>query len=179
MGRKRPVWDVFQKAGTPEEDTAFAFALPIIGRTDWYGIVATELDSTPVANGVDDHVIFDFVAHRSEAKRENTASLDLKRVMIDAGWLANGLQQHPNPNGTSVALWKLSLPDSTTGRPVLTFSAFLNNKNGNGASFEVKVNGESQWSRKLAPNARERGEIDLSRYAGGEVTGRLRSRCPR
>jgi hypothetical protein len=53
---------------------------------------------------------------------------------------------------------------------VLTFSAFLNNKNGNGASFEVKVNGESQWSRKLAPNARERGEIDLSRYAGGEVT---------
>jgi hypothetical protein len=39
MGRKRAIWDVFQKAGTKDEEAAFAFALPIVGRTDWSNVV--------------------------------------------------------------------------------------------------------------------------------------------
>ena len=33
--RKRKMYDVFQAAGTPREDAAFAFALPIIGAATW------------------------------------------------------------------------------------------------------------------------------------------------
>ena len=40
MGRQRLLWSVFQKAGTSEEDAAFAFALPIVGRENWTGVVA-------------------------------------------------------------------------------------------------------------------------------------------
>jgi hypothetical protein len=170
MGRKRPIWDVFQKAGTPEEDAASAFALPIIGRADWTNIIAQKLDASPIANGATDHIIYDFVAHRGQARRENTAGLDLKRVMIDAGWLANGLQQHPKPAGASIVTWQVSLPTSSSSKPVLTFSALLNHKKSTGASFEVKVNGESQWHRKLAAEARESAELDLSKFAGGEVS---------
>jgi Family of unknown function (DUF5722) len=47
IGRKRKIWDAFQKVGTPDEDTAFAFALPIVGRSDWSHIVATKLDEPP------------------------------------------------------------------------------------------------------------------------------------
>ncbi len=32
---KKPAWYVYQKAGTPAEDSAFAFALPMIGVTHW------------------------------------------------------------------------------------------------------------------------------------------------
>ncbi len=33
--QKKTSWSVYQKAGTPSEDSAFAFALPIIGVTNW------------------------------------------------------------------------------------------------------------------------------------------------
>ena len=40
IGRARKIWEVVQKAGTPEEDAAFAFALPLIGRKDWRDVIA-------------------------------------------------------------------------------------------------------------------------------------------
>ncbi len=39
MGHRRPIWEVFEKAETPGEDEAFAFSLPIVGRTDWKNLV--------------------------------------------------------------------------------------------------------------------------------------------
>lgn len=33
--RKRPLYDVFRAADTPDWETAFRFALPLVGRTDW------------------------------------------------------------------------------------------------------------------------------------------------
>jgi hypothetical protein len=170
MGTRRKIWDVFQKAGTPEEDAAFAFALPMIGRNDWINVVASNLEPPRMIDRAGEDIIYDFVAHRAKATRENTASLEFKRVMKDAGWLANGLQQHPNAKGASVIWWKLPLPKNGDGHLVLTFSALLNNQNGSGASFEVKLNGQSKWSHKLMPTASETGEIDLSNYSGSEIT---------
>ena len=40
LARKRLIWETFERAGTPEEDAAFRFALPLIGRTDWSALVA-------------------------------------------------------------------------------------------------------------------------------------------
>ena len=38
IGRPRKIWEVMQKAGTAGEDDAFAFALPMVGRTSWENI---------------------------------------------------------------------------------------------------------------------------------------------
>ena len=38
MGTK-PVWDVYRALGTPEEERACAFALPVIGLTDWEAVI--------------------------------------------------------------------------------------------------------------------------------------------
>jgi len=40
IGRARKIW-VVQKPGTPEEDSASAFALPVIGRKNWSDVIAT------------------------------------------------------------------------------------------------------------------------------------------
>ncbi|MCB1209008.1 MAG: hypothetical protein KDK97_06760 [Verrucomicrobiales bacterium] len=34
-GKKRPIWELFRKAGTPEWDAAAVFALPIVGLKSW------------------------------------------------------------------------------------------------------------------------------------------------
>ena len=47
MGRPRKIWEVLQKAGTADEDAAFAFALPILGRTDWSNVVSARIDRPP------------------------------------------------------------------------------------------------------------------------------------
>ncbi|HET6406512.1 MAG TPA: hypothetical protein VFG14_01425, partial [Chthoniobacteraceae bacterium] len=39
-----------------------------------------------------------------------------------------------------------------------------------GASFEVKLDGESRWNRSLKGGATEPVEIDLSDFAGRDVT---------
>lgn len=52
--KRKPAWYVYQKAGTPSEDSAFAFALPIIGVTDWSQIFIPLKEEAPPVK-----VIFD------------------------------------------------------------------------------------------------------------------------
>ncbi|MEI7774828.1 MAG: DUF5722 domain-containing protein, partial [Verrucomicrobiota bacterium] len=42
IGKKRAIWSVFKSAGTEQEDSAFAFALPIVGRVDWNNVVSSQ-----------------------------------------------------------------------------------------------------------------------------------------
>ena len=166
MGRKRLLWEVFQKAGTPDEDAAFAFALPIVGRKDWSQLVAAQLDTTPAPPGrADADVVFDFVAHRRAAQVENTLALEFKRVMRDAGWMATALQQHPNTRGLSRATWRVAVP----AKCVLRFTALLNHAESRGAGFAVKIDGATVFEKKLAGKESERAEIDLAPWAGKEA----------
>ena len=168
MGAKRIIWDTFRKAGTPEEDAAFAFALPVVGRKDWSNIVAMKLDNSPAApDRVTTGVLFDFVANRRAAQLENTMAFEFKRVLRDAGWMATALQQHPNPHGLSRATWRVAVP---AGKPcVLRFTALLNHAESKGAGFSVKIDGRSVFDKKLAGKESERAEIDLAPWTGKEV----------
>ena len=168
MGAKRIIWDTFQKAGTPGEDAAFAFALPIVGRKDWSNIVATQLDNSPAApDRVTTGVLYDFVANRRAAQVENTLAFEFKRVLRDAGWMATALQQHPNQHGISRATWRVAVP---AGQPcVLRFTALLNHAESKGAGFAVKIDGRTVFDKKLAGKESERAEIDLAPWAGKEA----------
>ncbi len=44
MGRARRIWEVVRQAGTPQEDVAFAFALPVVGRSNWQRVVTPPAD---------------------------------------------------------------------------------------------------------------------------------------
>ena len=168
MGRPRKIWDVARAAGTAGEDAAFAFALPIVGRKDWSGIVATRLDTTPVPpDRMSAGIVFDFVAQRSAAQLENTLAFEHKRVPLDAGWAAGAIQQHPNPRGVSRATWRVAVP---AGQPcVLRFTALLNHAESKGAGFAVKIDGQTVFDKKLAGKETARAEIDLAPWAGKEA----------
>ena len=168
MGAKRIIWDTFQKAGTPGEDAAFTFALPIVGRKDWSNIVATQLDNSPAApDRVIIGVLYDFVANRRAAQVENTLAFEFKRVLRDAGWMATALQQHPNQHGLSRATWRIAVP---AGKPcALRFTALLNHAESHGAGFAVKIDGQTVFDKKLAGKESERAEIDLAPWAGKEA----------
>ena len=168
MGAKRIIWDTFQKAGTPGEDAAFAFALPIVGRKDWSNLIATQLDNSPAPpDRVTAGVIFDFVAQRRAAQVENTMALEFRRILRDAGWMATALQQHPNAHGLSRATWRVTVPAGK--RCALRFTALLNHAESKGAGFAVKIDGRSVFDKKLAGMESERVEIDLASWAGKEV----------
>ncbi len=163
MGRARKIWDVVRQAGTAEEDAAFAFALPIVGREDWSHPVSTEMDRSPP-----DRVAFDFVARRGDAQLENTLAFEHKRIPRDAGLTAAAIQQHPNPRGLSRATWRVAVPAE---KPcILRFTALLNHAESKGAGFAVKIDGQTVFDKKLAGQASERAEIDLAPWAGKEVT---------
>ena len=168
LGRKRLIWDVFQKAGTPEEDAAFAFALPIVGRKNWSNIVATQLDNSPASPArVTTGVIYDFVANRRAAKVDNTLALEFKRVLCDASWMATALQQHPNPHGLSRATWRVAVPAEKLC--VLRYTALLNHAESQGAGFAVKIDGQTVFDKKVTANESERAAIDLAPWAGREA----------
>jgi hypothetical protein len=165
MGARRRIWDVFHDAGTAREDAAFAFALPIVGRTDWNNVVATSLDTSPMPGELlSGNVVFDFVARRRAATVRDTLAFELKHIVRDAGWLAQAIQQHPKSNIISSADWEVSLP---AGKALaLVFTALLNNKESTGATFAVQIDGQEKWHRSLKGGESEATTIDLSSLAG-------------
>jgi hypothetical protein len=169
IGRARQIWGVMQKAGTPEEDAAFAFALPLIGRQDWSNVIG-EVDLTPAPVEPAVNVAYDFVAKRKEAQLENTLAFELRHIAREHGLPAPALQQHPNPKGVSVATWRVAIPAQAEGqKAALTFQALLNHAESHGAGFAVKIDGELVWQKKLAAKESAPADLDLARWAGREV----------
>ena len=168
LGRARKIWDTVRAAGTPEEDAACAFALPVVGRKDWSDITAARLDTTPVSpDRMSAGMVFDFTANRRAAQLENTLAFEFKHVPRDGGSMATALQQHPNPHGLSRATWRVAVP---AGQPcVLRFTALLNNAESKGAGFAVKIDGQTVFDKKLAGKESARAEIDLAPWAGKEA----------
>ena len=169
MGRTRKIWDVMRQAGTPEEDAAFAFALPVVGRKDWSDIVAARLDTTPVPpDRMSAGIVFDFVANRRAAQLENTLAFEHKQIPREADSPATAIQQHPNPRGLSRATWRVAVP---AGQPcVLRFTALLNHAESRGAGFAVRIDGQTVFDKKLGGKESARAEIDLTPWAGKDAT---------
>jgi hypothetical protein len=169
IGRARKIWDVLQKAGTPEEDAAFAFALPIIGRKDWKNLIG-EVDTKPAPPEPTVNVVFDFVAKRREVQLENTLALEVRHIARDRGLPVASLQQHPNQKGISRATWRLTVPAKSAAlTPALTFQALLNHAESRGAAFAVKIDNDVVWQKQLAATESAPANLDLAKWAGREV----------
>jgi hypothetical protein len=170
IGRARKIWDVVQKAGTPEEDAAFAFALPIIGRKDWSDIVATKFDPPRPVQREPGQLVFDFVAQRGKAQPDNVQAVELRRIGPPDEVQQEALQQHPKPKGRGLLTYRVALPAADARRCLLVFDALLNNAKSNGAAFAVEIDGREVFARQLRGAERVPAEIDLADFRGREVS---------
>ena len=170
VGRARKLWGVVQKAGTPEEDAAFAFALPIVGRKDWSDVVATTFDPPRAVKRETGHVVFDFVEQRSNAQQENVQSVGLRRIGPPDEVPEDALQQHPKPKGRALLTYRVAIPAADAKRCLLTFDALLNNEKSNGAAFAIDIDGREVFVRQLKGAERVPAEIDLADFRGREVS---------
>lgn len=170
IGRARKIWGVVQKAGTPEEDAAFAFALPIVGRKDWSNVVATKFDPPRAVQRETGHVVFDFVAQRAKAQQENVQSVELRRIGPPDEVQQEALQEHPKPKGRALLTYRVAIPATDAKRCLLTFDALLNNAKSNGAAFAVEIDGREVFARQLKGAERVPAEIALADFRGREVS---------
>ena len=170
IGRTRKIWEVMQKAGTPEEDAAFAFALPIIGRENWNAVLAAKLDPPRPAHRETGRVVFDFIAQQKTAVAENVASVELRRIGPPDEVPQPALQEHPKPQGVGRLTYRVTIPAAPAGqRCLLVFDALLNHAQSKGAGFAVAVDGREVFARQLVGNERVPAEIDLAPWAAREV----------
>jgi len=170
IGRARKIWGVVQKAGTPEEEAAFAFALPIVGRKDWSDVVATKFDPPRAVKRETGHVVFDFVAQRAKAQQENVQSVELRRIGPPDEVQQEALQEHPKPKGRALLTYRVAIPAADAKRCLLTFDALLNNPKSNGAAFAIEIDGSEVFARQLKGAERVPAEIDLAGFRGREVS---------
>ena len=170
IGRARKIWDVVQKAGTPEEDAAFAFALPVIGRKDWNAVVATKFDPPRPASRKPGRVVFDFVAQRGKAQQENVQAVELRRIGPPDEVQQAALQQHPKPREPGRLTYRVAIPAADAQRCLLVFDVLLNNPKSSGAGFAVEIDGRAVFARNLSGGERVPAEIDLADYRGREVS---------
>jgi len=178
-GEKKFIWGVYKAAGGPGWEAAFAFALPIIGIDSWDEALPNyEIDTRPAPEVSEDALVYDFVAHLSDAKREGfelDASLRVEMVVRAAGWLAKALFHHPPVEGVSDATFGVPLPKPGGGRRLLMrFDTMFGAATANGARFAVLVNAEELWHTVQTEEAMVPHKIDLTKWAGQAVEITLR-----
>lgn len=169
VGRARKLWEVMQKAGTAEEDEAFAFALPLVGRSDWSNVVATQFEPPRPAVREPGRVVFDFVRQRDEAQRDNVQAVEFRRIGPPDVVQERALLEHPKPKGPGRLTWRVRIPEADAQRCLLVFDALLDHPRSRGAGFVVEIDGKEVFSRELGGGERVPAAIDLAAWRGREV----------
>jgi hypothetical protein len=170
IGKKRAIWSVFQSAGTAQEDSAFAFALPIVGRADWNDLISSKFEAPRTPFHESDKVIYDFVQARDSALKENVQNVARKMVGPEDEIQRPGLLQHPMPKGLGRLSFKVEVPSEKEGDGLLLFEAFLNHEKSTGAGFAVEVDGKEVFARSLKAAEKVPAEISLKAWRGQKVT---------
>lgn len=169
VGRKRKIWEVVRGAGTSEEDAVFAFALPIVGRTDWKNVVRSEFDPPRDLKPTAAKVIYDFALHLKKARAENVQAIEKQKIGPPDEVQETGILEHPKARGRGLLSFTVEIPahgPNDKEYPVLKFDALLNNKNSFGAGFYVSISGCDVFSRVLRGAERVPQLIDLRRWQG-------------
>jgi len=170
MGKKRAIWSVFKSAGTEQEDSAFAFALPIVGRADWNNVISSTFEPPRTPYHEPDNVIYDFVQERDSALKENVQTVVRKMVGPEDEIQRPGLLQHPMPKGLGRLSFKVEIPSEREGDCVLLFEALLNHEKSTGAGFALEVDGKEVFTKSLKAGERVPAEILLNAWRGQKVT---------
>jgi hypothetical protein len=172
MGRKRQIWEVIKSAGTPGEDAAFAFALPVVGRADWSEVINPRIEEARRSRKEPSRVIYDFAARWKEANSENVQVVERCKVGPRDEVQEAGILEHPKSKGLGFLRFMVPIPAENVplGGPLaLRFEAFLNHAKSTGAGFRVEIEGIEVFSKILGPMERTAVEVDLERWRGKNV----------
>lgn len=170
IGKKRAIWSVFQSAGTEQEDSAFAFALPIVGRTDWNNLVSSKFEPARTPFHETDNVVYDFIQKRDSAVKENVQNVVRKMVGPEDEIQRPGLLQHPMPKGPGRLSFQVEIPSEKDGDSFLLFDALLNHEKSTGAGFAVEIDGKGVFAASLKAEEKVPAEISLNAWRGQTVT---------
>ena len=170
IGKKRAIWSVFQSAGTAQEDAAFDFALPIVGRTDWNNLISSKFEPPRTPFLESDKVVYDFVQKRESALKDNVQNVVRKMVGPEDEIQQPGLLQHPMPKGLGRLSFNVGIPPKKDGDCLLLFDALLNHEKSTGAAFSVEIDGRELFNKSLKAGERVPAEISLNAWRGQQVT---------
>ena len=169
-GRRKPAWAVYQAAGTPDWERVSAFALPIIGLTNWAQVTLETNIAAASESGTtrDPALVFDVLEHAGEAVTAETLAFQPGDVLKSAGWIAAALVQHPTGK-RSTAAWDVTLPAAGTSRLVLEFGTALDAPSTDGVRFEVEVDGRRVFEHEQTTRAYQPHNVDLTAFAGRKI----------
>lgn len=173
MGRKRRIWEVVKSAGTPGEDAAFAFALPVVGRSDWSDLIASRVEEARRPRKEQYRVVYDFASRLKEANPENVHVVQRCKIGPRDEVQETGILEHPKPKGEGFLKYDVALPPSDIpleGPLMLKFDALLNHAKSTGAAFRVQIDGTEVFSKVLGPMERIPVEVDVERWRGNSVS---------
>ena len=172
MGRKRRIWDVVKSAGTPGEEAAFAFALPVVGLTDWSDVICPQIEAARSPRKERFRVFYNFNSKLKEAISENVHVVQLCKTGSLDEVRETGILEHPKPKGEGFLKYNVSFPPSEIplgGPLMLKFDALLNHAKSKGAGFRVQIDGTEVFSKVLGPMERIPVEVNVERWRGKSV----------
>lgn len=175
-GRRRPMWTVFQKAGTPEWASTVAPLLPLTGLHSWDDARPSTKRITEVSGvGVDSlysgEVVWDGVKQLWTATPVNCLDWRLAKEKASSGPRVKGLFHHPKAKGDAEASFPVTLPKAK--RLTLRFETLNAAKEPapSGIRFGVKVDGKELWSGQVTDCGTPHPQsVDLSAYAGKTIS---------
>jgi hypothetical protein len=175
LGRARKIHTVMSAAGTPAEDAAFAFALPLLKRTSWEGLLAPVMPHEPGRHPGKENaekVLVDLLRASSEPAAENLQSVEKRHVGNGEEGPKRAVLLHPRQQGAGRWIFKeIALPQSNggPGECQLKFEVLLNHPESKGAAFFVEVNGRERFRVALSGAERSAHAIDMRASAGQTI----------
>lgn len=183
-GRRRPMWEVFRAAETPDWERAVAPLLATAGLSRWSDALPTK-KKLPERSGVgfappyDGEIVWSGVKEQWTAKITNALDWRAVKEPLEGGKRAAGLFLHPTAKGDAEALFSVSLPTAKRGeRLVLRFATRLTGPQPapHGVAFSAAIDGEVVFSQLVRDSGKSRpASVDLTRRAGKTVELALRT----
>lgn len=170
VGRARKIHAVVQAAGGPREDAAFAFALPILGRTGWDSLIALSVSPTNTAPGSPESVLQHLLHTPEEPEANNLQSVQKCTVEMEGRGTGEAVLLHPKSQGAGRWVFKeILLPPLQKGRCKFQFELRLNHPKSGGAGFFVEINGQERLRAALSGGDHSAHTVDLSPFAGQTI----------
>jgi hypothetical protein len=175
-GRKMVIHDVYKRADEANWREAFAFALPLVGITDWKGLDPAKriAPARPETAADRKNIVADLIELRGKAKTMNC--LDWRQNLIEwDGHFIPTLFHHPPKEGVGDAVYRLSLPTVPPGKRLeLRFGTGFTGETRNGVRFTVLIGGKEVWTAEQKTVPFQKRTVDLTPFGGREIELTLR-----
>lgn len=172
IGRARMIHAVMRAAGTPEEDAAFAFALPIVKRASWANLLSPVREAVQPSKNGTERLMLDLLRTVPAPEEDNLQAVHKKKFAPEGEAQKRGVLLHPKPKGAGRWIFKgIPIPQVTAGQGpcYLKFEVLLNHPESRGAAFFVEINGRETFRVSLLGSERSGHSVDLRSFAGQTV----------